>query len=199
MSCHCIWFNWLLWNSVGSFARLDIKSKLHSGSSGKCLSFATRYWAWAKETATKDQKSKCDRKGQRKQRLYKDQKNEAKAQRDGDIYAHGSAFTLTLDINTIPTESTIPVLQQMSCKKRAISKTSLQGYSGLAIDSTTGFPINPGTGRIIDGSEPYCKACLNFGHSQQSFQGCGKYKSTKASIADEKNNTNDELMESENK
>jgi len=40
---------------------------------------------------------------------------------------------------------------------------------------------------------------LKFGHSQQSFQGCGKYKSTKSSIADEKKNTNDELMESENK
>jgi len=87
----------------------------------------------------------------------RDWKNEAKAQRDGDIYAHGSAFTSTLDINNIPTEPTIPVLQQMPCTKKAISKTSLQGYAGFAIDSTTGFPINPGTGRIIDGSELYCK------------------------------------------
>jgi len=39
---------------------------------------------------------------------------------------------------------------------------------------------------------------LNFGHGQ-SFQGCGKYKSAKAFTADEKNNTNNELMESENK
>jgi len=29
---------------------------------------------------------------------------------------------------------------------------------------------------IIDGSEPYCIACKNFGHSRISFGGCGKNK-----------------------
>jgi len=90
-------------------------------------------------TATKNQKSKCDRTGQRKQRLYHDWKNEAKAQRDGDIYAHGSAFTLTLGINAVPTESTIPVLQQIPGKKELYQKQDYKDMLVLQLILLQGF------------------------------------------------------------
>ena len=59
--------------------------------------------------------------------------------------------------------------------KKIWKTTSLKGFQTFEVDTATGFPICPLTRKVIDGTVPYCKSCLSFGHSWISFTGCGKH------------------------
>ena len=78
---------------------------------------------------------------------------------------------------------------QPTSKKICKTTNVLKGFKNFEIDNATGFPIGPQTRKLIDGTIPYCKSCLSFGHSQISFTGCGKHKEWVAQHKNKKQET----------
>ena len=110
-------------------------------------------------------KSKGMRAAKRKANLKENHSNNKTAKKSGDIYEHGHAVPIPAGKE--------PTQVNPTQKPTAISR---KRFIGFEFDKSTGYPIDPTTQRLIDGSEPYCIACKNFGHSRISFGGCGKNK-----------------------
>jgi len=70
--------------------------------------------------------------------------------------------------------------------KSHLKQHPLKGFKGFKTDPTTGFPINPITGCLIDGTMSYYKSCLKFSHIWKSFTGCGSHKNVLAHLENEK-------------
>jgi len=130
--------------------------------------------AWTKQQDTqrtkkkereRTPKSKGMQVAKRKANLKENRSNNKTAKKLGDIYEHGHAVP-------IPAEKE-PTQVNLAQKPTAISR---KRFIGFEFDKSTGYPIDPTTQRLIDGSEPYCIACKNFGHNCISFGGCGKNK-----------------------
>jgi len=112
--------------------------------------------------------------------------NEGKAQLAGHFYEHGKAFERTSDNEIIVEDMDKKMPAQATSKKVHTATSILKGFKNFEIDNATGFPICPQTRKLIDGTVPYCKSCLSFGHSQISFTGCGKHNEWLAQNANKK-------------